>query len=144
MWATTRKDDVFVNAAVGECPGEVSFFLHKENYGMSRISDGPNPLGDDFDPSPVRVPMQRLDTLLAEHIGDKQVQFMTIDVEGAELGVLRSNDWNRWRPEAVLIECVEFDFMAPTAVPTISFLLDKGYVLHLKVGGNVILIREES
>jgi FkbM family methyltransferase len=142
MWAAVRGEDTFVNGAVGERAAEVSFFLHKKNYGMSQISHEPNPPSDDFEPTPIRVPMRRLDALFAEHIGDKQIQFMTIDVEGAELGVLRSNDWKRWRPEVILMECAEFDFMAPAASPTVSFLLAQNYVLRLKVGGNVILVRE--
>ena len=141
-WAAIRKADTFINAAIGEEPGEALLFRHKTNHGRNQIADGPHPPSEEFHPSPLRVPMQRLDALLEKHIGDQQIQFMTIDVEGAELGVLRSNDWAKWRPEVILLECAAFDFMAPRADPTVSFLLERNYALHLKVGGNVILVRE--
>ena len=141
-WAAIRKGDTFVNAAVGEAAGEVLMFQHKTNHGRNQIAPGPHPPSDEFDPLPRPVPMERLDTLLARHIGDQQIQFMTIDVEGAELGVLRSNDWGRWRPEVILVECPAFDFTAAAADPPVAFLLERNYALHLKIGGNVILVRE--
>lgn len=33
-----------------------------------------------------------------------QIDFLSIDCEGGDLGVLRSNDWQRFRPSLICIE----------------------------------------
>jgi len=49
------------------------------------------------------VPLRRLDTLL-EQAGVSRLDFATIDVEGAELEVLRGLDLNRWNPRVLVVE----------------------------------------
>ena len=139
-WQATRPEDTFVHAAIGEHPGETFFFRHKTNMGMHTIRDAATAPGADFVPTPEVVPLRRLDQLFAEHLMGRTIQLMSMDIEGAEMGALRSNDWARWRPEVLIMECVDFSFEAPTAAPTVAFLLAQGYRLDSKIGENVILI----
>jgi hypothetical protein len=71
----------------------------------------------------------------------REIQFLSLDVEGAELGVLKSNAWDTWRPEYILIEVKDFDMLAPRSSETINYLLELGYTLDSKVSENVILRR---
>ncbi len=77
-------DVKFHHCAVGEGDGEVTFFIDDERPGYSSLAGGENGKGER---RKVTVPMRRLDDLIPE---DKQVGSIKIDVEGAELGVLRS------------------------------------------------------
>lgn len=52
---------------------------------------------------PIRVPARTLDSIL-EEVGAAAIDFVSIDVEGAELDVLRGFDIARWRPAVVVIE----------------------------------------
>ena len=53
----------------------------------------------------ISVPARPLAELLAVFVPDQQhIHFLTIDVEGMDLQVLRSNDWKRFRPTYVLAE----------------------------------------
>lgn len=53
------------------------------------------------------VRMERLDAVLQEHMeAPAVIDFMNIDAEGHDLNVLRSNDWNRFRPRVVLTEAI--------------------------------------
>jgi FkbM family methyltransferase len=53
------------------------------------------------------VKVKRLDVVLQEHMKMPAViDFMNIDAEGHDLNVLRSNDWNRFRPSIVLTEVI--------------------------------------
>jgi FkbM family methyltransferase len=140
-WAQLRPHDTYLHAAVGEADGEVNLYRHRTNLGMSRISDACP--GDDWHPVAEKVPMTQLSTLFEGHVGERSIQFMSIDVEGSEMSVLRSNDWTRWSPEVILLECHEFDFAAPAAAPTISFLFAQGYALRLRVGMNVVLVKAD-
>lgn len=51
-----------------------------------------------------------LRSVLDTHVPAEQViDFMTIDVEGLDLCVLKSNDWNKYRPNILLVEFLNFN-----------------------------------
>lgn len=54
-------------------------------------------------PQAISVPARTLDSLL-EEVGADAIDFVSIDVEGAELEVLRGFDIARWRPAIVVVE----------------------------------------
>ena len=137
-WKESRPEDIFINAAVGEREGSTRLFLHKSNLGMHVIGDVPP--SDDYAGDTV-VPVRRLDNILAEHAKGREIQFLSLDVEGAELGVLKSNAWDTWRPEYILIEVKDFDILTPRNSETIKYLLELGYTLDSKVSENVVLRR---
>ena len=46
-----------------------------------------------------------LQSILEQHIQDGEaINFLDVDVEGFDLEVLQSNDWERFRPKVILIE----------------------------------------
>lgn len=47
------------------------------------------------------VPINRI---LEEHFKDAAPDFLSIDVEGLDLAILKTLDWNRWRPKVVCVE----------------------------------------
>lgn len=56
----------------------------------------------------VSVPAVGLATLLDRELDPAQpVHFMVIDVEGVEAAVIRSADWQRWRPWVLVVEATE-------------------------------------
>lgn len=52
---------------------------------------------------PISVPARTLDSILQE-VGAPAIDFVSIDVEGAETEVLRGFDIRRWKPAVVVIE----------------------------------------
>ena len=51
------------------------------------------------------IAVQPLRDILANHLPtETPIDFLSIDVEGLDLDVLRSNDWNKFRPRYVLAE----------------------------------------
>lgn len=53
------------------------------------------------------VKVDRLENILREHVpGGQVIDFLTIDVEGLDFSVLKSNDWNCYRPKLVLVEAL--------------------------------------
>jgi FkbM family methyltransferase len=51
----------------------------------------------------ISVPGRTLDTIL-EEVNPPQIDFVSIDVEGAEIEVLKGFDIKRWRPRLVIVE----------------------------------------
>jgi FkbM family methyltransferase len=53
----------------------------------------------------VPVAVQTLASILSQHIQEVQtIDFLSLDVEGEELGALAGNDWTTWRPRLVMVE----------------------------------------
>jgi len=99
-WLRSRYRGVeVIDAAVGEAEGEIEFHENLSRPGFSSLA---RPAGEGDRVRTRRVRLARLDDLLP---GDRRIDFIKIDVEGAELGVLRGAERtiDRWRP-VVLFE----------------------------------------
>jgi FkbM family methyltransferase len=69
--------------------------------------------------------------------------FLTIDVEGLDLDVLKSNDWSRFRPEVVLLECLNSGLGELAERAESRFMKEKGYRPFSKTL-NTVIYRDES
>ncbi|WP_199553931.1 FkbM family methyltransferase [Sandaracinobacteroides hominis] len=82
---------------------------------------------------PVEVRTERLDNILEmAGITPGQLAFVSIDVEGHELGVLQGFDLVRWRPRILLIE----DNSLLSGSPVRAYLAQQGYVPFRRTGVN--------
>jgi FkbM family methyltransferase len=52
----------------------------------------------------VKVPVVPLEVILQKYAKGKIIDFMSIDVEGMEMDVLKSNNWKQYRPKFLCIE----------------------------------------
>lgn len=53
----------------------------------------------------MKLPVKKLSTLISEYSpSNPKIDFLCIDVEGMELEVLKSNDWEKYRPSYILLE----------------------------------------
>jgi FkbM family methyltransferase len=76
----------------------------------------------------VDVDVRRLDDLLREHLPTGQcIDVLTIDVEGKDEEVLRSNDWAQYRPRFILAETLRTDMRYVGECPVVEFLSTVGY-----------------
>lgn len=64
----------------------------------------------------------------------KQSSFdlLTIDVEGNDLEVLKSNDWQKYRPRFILVEGKYDDLASAIHSPIVQFLGNHGYIARAK------------
>jgi hypothetical protein len=137
-YAALRPRDIFVQAAVGLQADTLQFFKHKTNQGMSRIAAGAA-LGPDFEP-PVPVPSLTLAGLFRRHLPPgTAIDFMSMDLEGGEMGALTSNDWAAFRPRVIVMETLDIDEDKPLDFPTVAFLAGHGYKLRALVGANAVM-----
>ena len=66
-----------------------------------------------------------------------QIDFMSIDVEGLDLDVLKGNNWEKYRPEVILIELLNFELEEAEKDETVIFLKTAGYKLFAKTFNTV-------
>jgi FkbM family methyltransferase len=77
----------------------------------------------------VQVEGLPLAMILERHLPAGQaIHFLSVDVEGLELDVLRSNDWARFRPRYVLTESLDADLPEVLDDEAARFLREHDYV----------------
>lgn len=85
-----------------------------------------------FRTEPVEVAIRRLDDILEEAQPAAGIDFISIDVEGHELELLKGFSLDRWRPAVLIIE--DNSPMWESAVS--DYLKDQGYVRFRRTGVN--------
>lgn len=55
-----------------------------------------------------RIEIQRLDNIISKYCQNKNIDFFSIDTEGFEMEVLKSNDWGGVKPPIICIESYTF------------------------------------
>lgn len=130
------RDSVFCGAA-GARDGEVEFHEVDRLHGFSSVRPEAAAVAESFGASSRvrRVAMQTLDALI-EREGAREIDFVKIDVEGAEADVLAGLDLARHRPKAFCIEAVAQGDMAENWSGWEPRLLGSGYEFMLFDGLN--------
>lgn len=134
---TDRPEDVTIAAAVGAKPGNAVLHVVGHEWGWSTLDDqlarGYREQ-QNWDVSEVEVEVLTLAAVLDAHPGP--VDFVKIDVEGAEQDVIEGADWDRHRCRVVVVEATEPGAPTPNHQMWEPFLLDAGYRCALFDGLN--------
>ena len=129
-----RNSDVNLNCGISEEEGLMSYFEFDEGAYNTFC---PEEIPCDLEVKRVnKIETRRLDLVFKEY-GVNHIDFLDIDVEGYELSVLNSNNWDLYRPTIVLIEQkIEMENLLNSEV--YSFMKDKGYAAVSKYNRTVI------
>jgi FkbM family methyltransferase len=93
------------------------------------------------------IPVRTLRDVLAEHAAGRRIDFLSVDTEGFEEEVIRGNDWDRFRPVALLIEHRRYH---PTGLEGSTtdrwepILIQHGYRLAASNPINALYVRAED
>ena len=106
-YGKVRPNDIALNIGVGAEEGILDFYVlagnglcsfskenayHNAKHHRSRITE-------------VRKTQIRpFISILEEYVHDKEISFISLDIEGNEMSVLTNNDWERFRPKLWIIE----------------------------------------
>lgn len=92
----------------------------------------------------IPVPVRSLESLLDEYLPQNTaIDILSVDVEGLDLEVLRSNNWQKYHPKVVLAECWESDLESIYKDEIYLFLVSKGYKLFAKTTNTLIFTISE-
>ena len=131
---------------VGAEPGEAKFHevdrLHGFSTTVERHARGAAKFGASFRTSSKFV--MTLARRCARLTGVQEIDFLKVDVEGAEPDVLAGGDWRRFRPKVVLVEAVAPGSMAPSHAEWEPILFGDGYGFAFFDGLNRFYVAEEA
>ena len=128
LYGRLRPRDIAVRGLVGRERGEADFHMVDRLHGLSTTREDVAQMAQAFDVGyrTLRLPVTTLAQLCESH-GVGPIDFLKIDVEGAESEVLFGGDWNRFRPKVIVAEAVSPMSSEPSWQDWEPFLLAQGY-----------------
>lgn len=142
-----RPDDLNLELAISDRKESLVFSMFKEgalNTFDRKLSQSYIESGWELAGTVELVP-QPLAQVLDQHLEPGQkIDILSVDVEGEDLGVLRSNDWIRYCPEVVIIEALDTPLERLDECPVVVFLKEKGFVPISRLFNSLIFQRTGS
>lgn len=141
-----RPEDVFIPLGVGTSSSNLSYYRY------------PHPAMNTFDEKlvksrktePISVSTIKVDTLASilklNLDSNQEITLLSIDAEGFDLDVLKSNDWNTYQPKWILVEIFNLDLINLGSNNMYIFLNEKGYELISKLFNSCLfqLVKSET
>jgi FkbM family methyltransferase len=145
-FARVRPADTTLEVVVGN--GDTKEFIDFEGHALSGLAS--KQMSERIEQG-VAVKSRRivktvpLSAILESHMSPAQkIDLLTIDVEGHEEEVLKSNDWNRYRPRVIIVEIGHAVSMADVlSAPVTLFLGGLSYIPYARTGLSVFFSRKE-
>ena len=145
LYAHIRPRDFAACCVLGRQNGQATFHAVDRLHGFSTTvgehAETATGFGATF--RTVTKPMQTLASICEQNsVGE--IDFLKIDVEGAEGEVLAGNDWSRYRPRVVICEALAPGTMAENWQGWEPLLLAQGYEFVLFEGLNRFYVAKEN
>jgi FkbM family methyltransferase len=142
-----RPRDVNLHLGLAATAGHMTFYdLPPEMTGCSTFVES---LAEEYrekgwEATAISVEVKTLAQVFEEHAVDRTVDFLKVDVEGAEADVLAGGDFERFRPRVVIVEATVPGTSVPAHEPWEAAMLEAGYQFVLFDGLNRFYVRQED
>jgi FkbM family methyltransferase len=146
LYGLVRPRDIRESCVLGRTVGEANFHAVERLHGFSSILEQAAAQATNFGATfrSRKATMKTLASLCTEH-GVERIDFLKIDVEGAEGEVLAGGDFTRWRPRVVVAEALAPGSLAENWSGWEPQLIEQGYDFVLFDNLNRFYVaREES
>jgi len=148
MFHKWRPKDTFLEIGISAHPGELEYFMFNEsalNTFDPSVAKERNGLKGYKLLESRKIQTDSLSQVLKERLAPNQViDLLSVDVEGLDLEVLESNDWNLFLPRVIIVECLAAALEDLGSDPVYGFLKAKGYRLYGKSGYSFIFIVDQA
>lgn len=136
-----RKRDINIESAISDTDDEYDLYIFKDRAinTLSKESADESVLNGKKIEKIIKIKTKKIGDILAQNIlNSTHIDFMSIDVEGFDINVLRSNDWNKYRPTFILIECAQFNIENPGESEIYNYLHELNYRMISKINVNLL------
>ncbi len=132
-----RQRDININAGIAQQESSLQFYRIDETKGTA---------GSTFDPEiakelenkgykiseVVEMPVIPLQKIFDDNLNQQVIDFMSVDTEGFDLEVLKSNNWEKYRPKFVMVETVN------NKNEILAFMMENNYKIVFENTANTI------
>lgn len=144
-----RPDDTNLEMGISEKEGELEFYIFNEpalNTFSQEVAKSKDGLRNYKIIDTKVVETYPLSSVLDKHLDfSQEIDFMSIDVEGLDLLVLQSNNWEKYKPKLILIEDTDrVNLMNIENLPITKFLLAHNYTPIARTFNTLFFERNEK
>lgn len=131
-----RPRDINIEKPISDCRQVLTYYSFNEpalNGFSKELSEKRNGLDSYKIISKEKLETAPLSKILDTYLPVNQsIDFMSIDVEGLDFNVLKSNNWNIYRPKIILIEILDSSLDEIETSEIASFLKQFDYCIYAK------------
>lgn len=136
-----RPRDITLNIGAAAENGEMDFFVMSQSVSCTFDRQEAEKL-EQNDGNQIKrvlpISVRKVAEILTEY--DFHPHFISVDVEGMDLEILKSIDWNATRPVAVCVETLDY-FTQCRRPEIVDFMRECGYRIHADTHINTIFIK---
>jgi FkbM family methyltransferase len=137
-----RKRDANLNIPISDKEELLDYYIFSSSF-FNTFSKEQMEVYKDMLVDTQQLQTQTLENLLNKHLINKEIDFLSIDTEGWDLKVLKSNNWNKYRPKVILIEFLIYENNDGVEKSEIAkFLTNLGYKYFCSTPCNSFYIDE--
>lgn len=92
-----------------------------------------------------QIELLNINDVLCLHFSKRELDYLSIDVEGLDLKILKSIDFKKYKPKAICVETIEFNENPgqKKEFAIQNFLVENGYFVYADTFINTIFVRKE-
>jgi FkbM family methyltransferase len=144
--AKERKRDINLNVGCSNRPGSMTLYAARGATGLSTFTAEEAAIHEKkgFEFEAITTSVRTLASICDEHVKNRSIDFLSIDVEGHEREVLEGADFRRFRPRVVVIEATRPNTTEPTHDRWEDLVLCHDYTFAVFDGLNRYYVRNED
>lgn len=144
-----RPRDVNLELGVAAEPADLEFFIFLEpalNTFDPNLADERQALGWQLKATKTVkcLPLNQILERELPRLNADNIDLLSVDVEGLDLDVLRSNDWTRFSPRVLLIEVLDQDVAGVINSEIGEYCVALGYSPFAKMHHSVVFLRADT
>jgi len=146
LFKKIRSKDINLEKAIADKKQDLTYYIFNEPAlnGFSKdLSEKRNDKSSYFIKSTKDIETSTLEEVLDENLPMNQIiDFLSIDVEGLDFVVLKSNNFEKYKPKVILIEILGSSLFEIKDNEIFKFLQNFGYSVYAKTVNTYIFINE--
>lgn len=141
-----RPRDVTIEMGISEAPSTLEYYMFNEpalNTFDKKIAIDRDGLRSYKLVDTKKIHTDTLKSILEKHCAAKDIDILSVDAEGMDLIVLKSNDWTRFKPTLIIAECLKTKLTDLVQDEITIYLNSRNYEPYAKTGNSVIFISKD-
>lgn len=136
-----RPRDLCIEMGVDEKFSKLTYYMFNEpalNTFDKSLADRRDGLKGYYIIGTTDIEVRPLADILKNINNVPDIDLLSIDVEGFDFQVLKSNDWKKFSPRIIIAECLTAELADIDSDPVAKYLTDLGYKIYAKTGNSII------